>query len=194
METTKKSIGSSIWRLNATLESVNDELMENGGELTPELEEALVNAELSQVEIVDGLHELVRMAKAQDEILSQEIKRLQGLKKARTNALDGLKKYLLNYMIGNGIQKIEGQFCKVSVAAGKESVSCDEAALVAGVEGQVGDALSFLPPYIQVDIKVSKSALLNYLKEDGAVIPTIKEGEVDVPLANIVKNPYLLIK
>lgn len=194
METTKKSIGSSIWRLNATLESVNDELMENGGELTPELEEALANAEMSQVDIVDGLHELMRFAKTQDTILADEIKRLQGLKKARANALEGLKKYLLNYMLGNGVQKIEGKYCKVSVASGKESVSCDEAALISKIEDKVTELGLTLPPYITLEVKVSKSALLSYLKEDGAVIPTIKEGQVDVPLANIVKNPYLLIK
>ena len=187
---TNKQIGSSIWRLNETLAAVNEELMENGGELTPEIEDALVSAGMTQVEIVDGLNELILKNKAEDAVIAERIKELQGLKKSRANALDGLKRYLLNYMTGHDIKKIEGQFCKVSVSDGNESVSCDDDAIVARYEKQVADALAFLPPYVQVDIKVSKSQLLSYLKQDGAAIPTVK----DVPVAQIVKNPFLLFK
>lgn len=194
METTKKSIGSSIWRLNETLYAVNEELMENGGEVTPEIEEALTKAEMTQVQIADGLHDLIAKSKAEDAFLAEEIKRLQGLKKARANAIEGLKRYLMNYMIANDVQKIEGEYCKVSIAAGRETAECDEEGLLAQYDNKVDELLAELPPYITIEPKVSRSALLKYLQTDGCVIPTVKEGQVDVPLANIVRNPYLLIK
>lgn len=193
-EITQKSLGSSIWRLNAALEEVNEALMDNGGDLTPELEEKLAKAEMSQGEIADGLHELIRINKAGDTVLGDEIKRLQALKKSRANALEGLKRYLLNFMQSNGIEKIKGDYCTVTVAAGRESVNCDEQALLSGVEDRLADLMDEVPPYIVLKAELSKSALLDYMKEDGAIIPTAKEGEVDVPLASIVRNPYLIIK
>lgn len=194
METTRKSVGGGIYRLNATLEAINEELMDNGGELTPEIEEALASAELTQVEVVDSLSELLRKGDDEDAALAKEIKRLQGIKKARANALDGLKRYLLNYMLNHNIQKIEGQFCKASVSLGKESVECDTEAILNSVSNTILDAQDSLPPYIILEAKVSKTKLLEYLKTDGNVIPTVKEGNVDVPLAFITRNPFLLLK
>ena len=191
---TKKQIGSAIWRMNQTLMEVSEALEENGGELTPEIEEKLQESELSQVEVADGIKTLMGKVKAEDAILADEIKRLQALKKARANALDGLKKYLLDYMLTSGTKKIEAQYCTVTVANGPESVVCEEEKLLGAFEQRLLDLQDSLPPYITVDMKVNKTALKDYLKQDGAVVPTIKEGNVEWPAAALVRNPHLLIK
>lgn len=183
---TKKEIGGGIYRLNETLLSVNEELMENGGELTPELEDRLASAELTQVEVVDGLQTLITKVKSEDAILAEEIKRLQALKKSRANGLEGLKRYLLSYMLNNGIERIEGAFCKVSVASGRESLEVNEDVLIDRAKPMVEEISKNLPAYINLEVKVSKTELMNAVK-DGEPIPA-EAGAV------IVRKPYLLIK
>lgn len=183
---TRKEVGGGIYRLNETLTAVNDELMENGGELTPELEAQLASAELTQVEVVDGLQTLISKVKTEDDAIAAEIKRLQALKKSRANSIEGLKRYLLTYMLNNGIQRIEGAFCKVSVAEGRESIEVnDEEALGYGsVSSIIEVARKNLPAWVTLEAKVSKSALLQ----------SVKNGEPAPASAEIVRRPYLLIK
>ena len=182
---TRKEVGGGIYRLNETLALVNEELMENGGELTPELEQKMESAALTQVEVVDGLQTLITKVKSEDEAIAAEIKRLQALKKSRANGLEGLKRYLLNYMLNNGIKTIEGAFCKVSVAEGRESVESDDDAILesGSVKSIIDVARKNLPSYVTLEAKVSKTALLQ----------SIKAGE-PVPEVEVVRRPYLLIK
>lgn len=183
---TKRQIGGGIYRLNETLAEVNDELMENGGELTPELEQKLAGAELTQVEVVDGLQSLIAKVKTEDAAIADEIKRLQALKKSRANGLEGLKRYLLSYMLNNGVERIEGAYCKVSVAAGRESVEVDENTVLENgtISSIIDVARKNLPSYVTLEAKVNKTALMQSLKS-GEPVP----GDVE-----IVRRPYLLIK
>lgn len=191
---TRKEIGSAIWRMNNTLYEVSEALEESGGELTPEIEEKLESSELTKVEVADGIKTLMAKVKTEDAALAEEIKRLQALKKARATALESLKRYLLDYMLTSGTKKIEAKYCTITMANGPESVVCDEDKLLGAFESRLLDLQDDLPPYITVDMKVNKTALKEYLKTDGAVVPHVKEGNVEWPAASLVRNPHLLIK
>lgn len=190
MKEEKKQIGGAIWRANEGLQNIAAELEETGGELTPEIESRLAAISCSNELIADNLQALIAKAKGEAEMIDAEIKRLQALKKSRNNAVEGIKRYLLHYMINNGIRCIEGTYAKISVAAGRESVEVDSDALVNAVAGKIiAAAQKRLPAYVNIKAEISKSVLLDYLHE-GKPMPTI-EGD---PFARVEKTPYLLIK
>ena len=191
---TRKEIGSAIWRMNQDLMEINEALMENGGELTPDLEEKIELSAETQVEVADGIRSLMAKVDSEDKIIGEEIKRLQALKKARANALASLKEYLMGYMLASGIKTIETPTCKVTVANGPEKVLCNEAALVGMVENKLIELGEQLPPYITVEAKVNKTVLKDFLKQDGAMVPTYTEDGVQCPAAALVKSQHLLIK
>lgn len=189
----KKKITSSLYRLDKKFTEISEELIENGGELTEELEQKIEAAKYGKEVIADNLQQLIRKTKSEDDILSEEIKRLQTLKKARTNAVESLKRYTIYFMERNGINRIETPYTTVSLGKGQESVESVDAVLLEKIQDKVDSLQAELPPYITLDAKVSKTALKEYLKRDGAVIPSIEPGS-DIPAAMIVRKPSLLIR
>ena len=104
----------SIIRLDEQFAELNDALIENGGEVTPEIEEQMNALELSQVQVAENVRQVISWGKKEDEFLDAEIKRLQGIKKARKNTVEYFKRRLLEVMIANGVGKIKTDFCSVS--------------------------------------------------------------------------------
>ena len=184
----------SIIRLDEQFAELNDALIENGGEVTPEIEAQMNALELSQVQVAENVRQVIAWGKKEDEFLDAEIKRLQGIKKARKNTVEYFKRRLLEVMIANGVGKIKTDFCSVSVNEGKESVGCDEAFITGRYANTVEEALGgILPSYIKVELSVDKTEALRLLKE-GAPIPTHQEGDVELPDLYIKKSPFLTIR
>ena len=80
----------NIFEISKELESVFDELEENGGELTDELEEKL---SISQDEFrskVDAYLSVIRHTESDVDCCDKEIKRLQAVKKSKQNAIERL--------------------------------------------------------------------------------------------------------
>ena len=85
---------ATLFDITAEQRRINDALMESGGELTPELEEALlVNAENFAVK-VEGYAASIRKFDALAEAADAEIKRIQAIKKTATNSAKRLKESL----------------------------------------------------------------------------------------------------
>lgn len=85
----------NIFEISKDIESVFEELEENGGELTEELEEKL---SISQDEFrskVDAYLSVIRNTESDVDCCDKEIKRLQAVKKTKQNSIERLKNILI---------------------------------------------------------------------------------------------------
>lgn len=105
---------ATLFDITAEQRRINDALMESGGELTPELEEALlVNAENFAVK-VNGYATSIRKFDALAEAADAEIKRIQAIKKSATNSAKRLKEALAYGMEVMGMDKVDMGLNKLS--------------------------------------------------------------------------------
>ena len=89
-------------------------LEETGGELTPEIEEALAINEANLLTKVDGYCEIIAKYKAMQEAAANRIKQLQAMKKTAENIEKHIKEHLAYGMGMMGRDKIEVGTHKVS--------------------------------------------------------------------------------
>lgn len=146
--------------------AIEDALWENGGELTEELSEALAETEQSLAVKADGYNALIRKFASQADIIDAEIKRLTALKKTCQNAEKRLKEHVCEVMGTFGIDKLEGQYCKISRAKSSKIVTNDEM-ILAAYSNAIASLNESLPPYIAVEPKISKTAIKEFQKEEG---------------------------
>ena len=146
--------------------AIEDALWESGGELTPELEQAMAENAESMAKKVDGYNHIIASFDAKAEIIDKEIKRLTSLKKTAENASKRIKQHVCDTMGMFGIEKLEGKYCKMTRAKSTKTEVNEEQITAAFINGL--QALNeSLPPYITADFKVSKTALKDYIKEEG---------------------------
>lgn len=158
-------------------------LEEAGGELTPELEQAMgANCEALATK-VDGYNAILRKADLQTDAIDAEIKRLQDLKRSKQNAVKSLKAYLLWVMQTQGIERLEGTLCKISRRKTKSVEIYDEALLLKGVQGAVDELNAKLPAWCSVDLKVSKTEIKRAI-----------EGGVPMQGARMADGESLIVK
>lgn len=184
----------SIIKLDSSFEELNDALIESGGEITPEIQGMFDHLDLAQERAADNMQQLIAWNKSEDAFLDAEIKRLQARKKAKKNAVERLKNWLLQVMLSRQITKIKTTFCTVSVCAGRDSVGCDEDFVTGRYIDAVREAVEdILPEYVTVELKVDKTAAMDCI-QNGRPVPTHMEGQVELPDIYITRKPYLLIK
>lgn len=125
-------------------------------------------------EKAQGCEMVARLLEADVPAIDAEIKRLQELKKSRTNKASALRKYLLDNMVASEIERIDAPLFSISVAKNPPSVDIFD-------ERQIPSF--FLtdpaPPAPQPDKKLIAQAI-----KDGA----------EVPGARIVQGVRLNIK
>ena len=156
----------TLFQLSADMSAIEDALWETGGELTPELEQALTETQQSLAVKTDGYNALIRKFSSQADVIDAEIKRLTLLKKTCQNAEKRLKNHICETMGAFGIDKLEGQYCKISRAK-TSSIETNEDLLLATYR-PTNDAINkSLPPYIRVEPKVSKTAIKEFQKTEG---------------------------
>jgi hypothetical protein len=148
------------------MSAIEDALWENGGELTPELEQALTETEQSLAVKTDGYNSLIRKFASQADVIDAEIKRLTALKKTCQNAEKRLKNHICETMGEFGIDKLEGQYCKISRAK-TTSIETNDELLLATCLPAIAALNENLPPYIRVEPKISKTAIKEYQKTEG---------------------------
>ena len=176
----EKISSTDFWRLNGDLRSITNELIDNGGELTEEMAAAIEKVNARQEVIAEAIFLMSQKTDSQVEAIDAEIKRLQGLKKARQKSVESLKRYLLDYMLSNGIESIDSDLFRCKVMAGRESVYVDEEQELSGYTSTV-EALNF-PEWVNVKLSVNKTELGKWLKAGNPA-----------KTAQIIKNPYLKI-
>lgn len=160
---------NSLFKITSEQVRINDMLMESGGELTPELEEALIiNAENFQLKVegyATSIHRFDALAEAAD----AEIKRLMAIKKSAQGAQKRLKDTLATAMEVFGYDKYDIGLHKLSFRSSQAVNILNEA----HIPNQ----------YIKVETKIDKESLKRDLKA-GLVI----EG------AELVTNRNLQIR
>lgn len=155
----------TLFELTAEMKAIEDALWENGGELTPELEDAMNDNGPALVAKVDGYGALIRKFKASSAALAAEIKRLQAMKKTMDNGEKRLKERLEYNMRANDVQVLEGNMTRVSFKKNPKALVVDEEVVLANYQGRIQDLVDALPPYIKVDISISKDVIKELEKE-----------------------------
>lgn len=156
----------TLFQLSADMAAIEDALWENGGEITEDIALALQETETSLASKADGYNHLIRRFSSQAEIIDAEIKRLTSLKKTAENAEKRLKNHICETMGMFGIDKIEGNFCKISRARSTK-VETNDDMLKAAYSQNLDDLNNLLPPYLTAELKVSKTAIKEFQKSEG---------------------------
>lgn len=147
-------------------QSLEMTLLENGGELTPEIESALDLNASNMAAKIDGYHRLITSMEFGDAEIDKEIKRLQALKKTKANAQKRLKEYLMMRMREFDIRSIDGVTCKVFRRATAPALKIeDEAALLGGYAFAMEEVSKMFPDWVKVDISIDRERLKAMAKE-----------------------------
>ena len=157
----------TLFQLNADMAAIEDALWENGGEITEELEQALMETEQSIVKKTDGYISLLLSLAAQEKIMKEQKERYAKLEKIAANAQKRIKERLDYNMMCFGIQKLEGQTGKITRVK-STAVEVDEEQITAPYLFALEQFRQTLPPHITLgDLKVSKTAIKEMQKTDG---------------------------
>ncbi len=140
----------TLFNITAEQRRINEALMELDGELSPELEEALIiNAENFAVK-VDGYATSIHQFEAFAEAADAEIKRLTALKKSAQGAVKRLKENLAYGMDVMGLDKADIGLHKLSF---RSSTAVN-----------ITDEVRIPNQYIKVETKIDKESLKRDLK------------------------------
>ena len=160
----------TLFQLSADMAAIEDALWESGGELTEELALALQETEQTLANKADSYNHIIRSFASKADIIDAEIKRLTALKKTAENAEKRLKEYICEVMGMFGMDKIEGNLCKISRVKSTK-VETDDEHILAPYQQSLEEFRKTLPMHIQVpDLKVSKTAIKELQKDQGILV------------------------
>jgi len=86
----------NIWKIQQELLSIFDEIEENGGELTEELEQQLAISQEDFRSKVESYTNVIKSVKADIAAIDEETKRLAALKKSKNALIDRLSKVIIS--------------------------------------------------------------------------------------------------
>ncbi|MBR4755326.1 MAG: siphovirus Gp157 family protein [Bacteroidales bacterium] len=157
-------MSNTLYELTAQMRQIEEQLDETGGELTPELEDLWNETGESLVQKVDNYNALLIKIENYSENLSNEIKRLQNLKKTADNSVARIKGHIKDTMVANGFSKLEGAYCKMSLSSSTSTV-VDEDLLLQPYNHKIQALQDSFPSWLTIEPKVSKSELKNAYKD-----------------------------
>ena len=137
---------------------IEDALYENGGELTPELEDALSDNEESLRRKADGYFRIIRELQYHAQNCKDEAARMTEKARRAEKAAATLKEHILYSMGLFGWDKFEGDEVKFSVRNTK-ALDVDEEKMLGDLN--VGELIAGmnLPGFVKVSAKIDKTAL-----------------------------------
>ena len=115
----------TIFKIQAEYQQIVNELIENGGNLTPELELALQITKDNFHSKSENYGYITKQFDAEMDIIDNEIKRLQQAKKTREKAIERLKANIEMAMTTFEVDKIETPLIKISFRK-SESVEVED--------------------------------------------------------------------
>lgn len=110
---------------NIKSEYINIAMQLTDGELTPELEQALQITEQNLHDKAINYGYVIKTLESEVDIIDTEIKRLQELKRSRSNAIERLKNNITEAMELFGVTEVKAPTFKLSFRK-SESIECDE--------------------------------------------------------------------
>jgi hypothetical protein len=161
----------SIYNIEQNYNQLAEELIENGGELTPSLEEALAITEEQLQNKSVAYSFVIKQMDADIDIIDAEIKRLQAAKKQREKASEYLKDRIKHAMDTFQIDEIKTPLVKINFRK-SETVEVED--------------VNALPSLYKV-VKVTEQA------DKAAIKAALKDG-VDVAGCSIATHRNLQIK
>ena len=161
----------TIYQIEQSYNQLAEELIDNGGELTPELSEALAITEEQLQNKSVAYSFVIKQIDSEVDIIDVEIKRLQAMKKTRENASERLRANIKHAMELFNIDEIKTPLVKINFRK-SEAVEVD-------------DVNKLSAPYKVV--KVTEQA-------DKAAIKSALESGIEIPGCRIVANRNLQIK
>lgn len=159
----------SIYNITDDFSQIMAEIESNGGEISPEIDEKL---QINQFNLIEKTTNYVHVIKTLDsdcDIIDIEIKRLQELKKQRSNFTQSLKDRLKNAMQAMELTEIKTALNKINFRKSESVEIIDESILPS-------DVLIYEP-------KIDKKKIKEIIKNGGVVLG-----------AEIVVNQNLQIK
>ena len=145
-------------KLREILESMADSdaaVMENEGEISPELEEIMAIDANALARKVDGYCAVARGFDAKIAAIDAEAKRLATLKKHYQRAKDALLNNLEFQMNQFGLTELEGELARVNFRK-STAVVTDDDILIAPYLDVLAECQNALPKYIKVGVTVGK--------------------------------------
>lgn len=146
----------TLYHITSEQLKINELLEESGGELTPEIEEALILNENNFLVKSEGYIESISRYKALADAADARIKEMQRIKKTAENIEKRLKESMQWAMKTLGKDKVEVGLHKLSLRSSTAVSITDEGSIPA--------------EYIMVETKIDKMRIKEALK-NGATIP-----------------------
>lgn len=156
----------TLFNLTLQMQEIEDALYENGGEFTPEIENALAETKESMMAKVDNYYAILGKFKATQTAAAEEIKNLQRIKKVAENAESRIKDHILEIMGTFGIERLESNLHKM-YRRRSEKMETNDDMMLAGYQRQIEELKTMLPEYVTVEVKINKTLLKQYEKETG---------------------------
>lgn len=155
----------TLFDLGVEERNLEEELYENGGELTPELEDALADNEESLRAKADGYCRIIRELQCHAQNCKDEAARLTEKSRRAEKAAARLKERILYNMNLFGWNRLEGEQVKFSIRSTK-SLDVDEERILGDLG--VGERIAALglPDFVKVTAKVDKTAIKNGFAPD----------------------------
>lgn len=119
----------NIYQITSEQQRINELLEESGGELTPEIEKALIISEDNFLVKADSYAFSIRKYNTAANNIDEEIRRLQSLKKVALNTSERLSKSLTDAMIALNRPKLDLGTCKLSFRKSETVVIAERAEL-----------------------------------------------------------------
>jgi len=150
-------MNKSLFSISAEMQNIINELMETGGELTPEIENALaITQDQLQTKSI-SYAVVIRAMEYQNATIDAEIKRLQDHKRTRSNTIERLKNSLSTAMQVFEMDVIEDATTKINFRKSQTLEIIDEAKVPKKYKTQV------------VTTKIDKNAIKNDIKNGDMV-------------------------
>lgn len=105
---------SSLFQISEVMNMITQTLIENGGEINEELENLLSITQDQLKTKATDYASVIRSLEYDNQIIDQEIKRLQNIKRVRTNTIENLKLRLSNAMEQFEIDEIKTPTTKIN--------------------------------------------------------------------------------
>lgn len=173
----------TLYNLSAEMAEIENALIENGGELTPELEEKLTCTQDALIKKADSYGVIIEKFTAAIANCKTEIDRINAIKKVADNSLKSIKQYLADTMNTFGMKSLEGNLHKFSLTK-TTATEVDEDVLLAPYKALLDAMQEKLPSWITIDAKISKSDLK----------ATYKDKDVTLDGLTFVENNSLRIR
>lgn len=160
-------MAKNLFKINEDIFRLYQQIDDNGGELTPELEEQLTITENDRESKCEGYVSVIRMFKSKSQLLKDEAKRLLDAARTYDKSIERLEDNLLSSIVQLG--NIKTNFVSISTRRNKSV--------------EIADDVEIPLQYQRVKIEANKTAIKEAL-----------ESGIDVPGATIVEKFSLLIR